>query len=305
MNWDITDVGASPGLAGQFLLVVNDRMFFIVTQDDTRYSDLGRVYVGTIAAKEIYGEEYGSPIFRNRFPSAVLATNDELFLGYDSGEWRGAAFVLPLGEKGPSKEYLDTPAENVRVMVRDAQGTVWIGCGLMHMGGESAHLIRCRQGDCETLINQDALEGRIFPRQDTVILDSFPPHALCGLTLSPDGHPVILTSGIRSPDDGRTMESHLDVVEWSDGKVRSLVSATFGHTFLPWSFPEAIVMEGEDIYVAHSRLGIFKFTGRGRGRSLAPAGVRRVTLGEGGTGDSGCAPHARLHSSAVIFPIAR
>ena len=266
-SWEIINLRDKIDLRWGAKLAVNKDSIFVVTPWELWYSALSPTRFRKVIVKSLFkGDRERSWLNRQNLPSAILATDDTLFLGYNVGEFGGAAYAVPLSKKGLSKTVLEIPeAGQVVGICKDAQGAVWIAGGCWHMGYHTAQLIRYSQGKSEVLVDQGAF-GKEVDKLNNQIKEAFPPLAIDAMTISSRGRPIIVASAFGEYTAG-------NILEFWDGRLQSLVSANFSMTFRgeldsklavnTISFPIGIVVAGDNIYVAEYRLGVLKFIKNG------------------------------------------
>ena len=199
--------------------------------------------------KDLLGQEWAA------LPRAILATVNAPFIGYDKGEWGGAAYVVPIKSGEVTSPVREIVKFNVCAIEQDAEGKVWIAGGLSHLSIERAWLYVYSEGQVQPLIDQggeDEQSRRIdisnnpLRRWDTAT-------EISGLTVSENGKPTLVAA-------------RLGVFDATAAKMPPLIKCDFfvrypEKDYIVGSFPRGIRIDrGGNIYVATRSLGVLIFS---------------------------------------------
>lgn len=253
-QWNIRPLRIRPDRKPGLWLAAGDNLLFVITnkevwcsRDTKRWS---RSSLGTILKVDWNIEPWLVPLWET-LPKAVLATTDMLFLGFDIGEWWGAAYGIPLTQKGiggPGRRIAD---KNVRDISKDRQGDIWIAGGLTHMRGKSATLYRYRQGKTDIIISQYAVDGKITEKSGLLAGYLSSATDFQAMTLNGIGNPVILAR-------------HLGIFEVADEKLVPIIASTDPQMeqylrIVGERYPVGMVIKDGSIFIAGGSLLVFEF----------------------------------------------
>lgn len=193
-------------------------------------------------------------------PRTALATHDSLFLGYNNGEWGGAAIVLPIGPDGSLGPVRTLVRKNITAFAQDAQGTVWIATGLSHLLIEAGALWRFDKGRLRSVFAQELMDDVIKEDSGATKEARLTLGEVSGLAIGASGDILLVANrvGIVRLSSGGRLEplwrGELDVF-YQEGQ--------FGVS----SSPQGVVEHRGVLYVATRSLGVLKFVKDADGRT--------------------------------------
>jgi len=246
-QWAIHPLSIKADVGKDLKLAATDHIFFLVAPTHLWHSpDLKKWK--KLQYSDILKDGWGEPWSEfSRLPEVVLASEDAIFLGFDRGEWGGAAHQIPLGRKGPTGNGKKIASFNVREIKQDPDGIVWIAGGLSHKASEAANLYRYTKGKITVVISQYGIGGALPKKSEETLAELPASTDITGLAISKDGKPVILASRI-------------GILEYSGGKFSSLIPSDFYSRYRSFgSFPQGMLIRNDDIYVGSRSLGVFEF----------------------------------------------
>lgn len=187
------------------------------------------------------------------FPRAIAATETHLIVGYDHGEWGGAAYSFAITRNGD----LDTPnlllEKNVCAIDQDAERRVWIASGLSHLGLREAGLHVYDGKEVTAIISQRGVgDGPKEQKEEDPLLSLREETEISGMIVHPQGEVIFVATegGILSYRVG-----HPPKRLW-DGNL----GITYGGTQCSTgSYPQGIAVNGNSLYIASRSLGVFRF----------------------------------------------
>jgi len=200
-------------------------------------------------------------------PSAILATDDGVIIGYNRGEWGGAAYAVSFpatGQSPTSEKIVQFP---VRSIVQEVDGKIWIAGGLSHMGGQMAWLYQYSDGRIRPIIRQE--DAGTDERSVAVSSDALwhweTATEISGATVGSDGKLLVVAA-------------RLGVFEVNRNGMKQLIKADFFTSYREertsvGSFPHGIATDtGDNIYVATRSLGVLAFRRQDEGFLLKQIG---------------------------------
>jgi hypothetical protein len=207
--------------------------------------------------KNLLGKEW------KELPRAILAAGNALFIGYDKGEWGGAAYVVPIRSGEVSSPGREIAQFNVCAIEQDVEGKVWIAGGLSHLSMECAWLCVYSNGQMRTLIDQKGvdMQGQRVDVSNDDLLRRDTATEISGLAVSENGKPTLVAA-------------RLGVFEASAVKLTPVIKSDFDVSYdekdyVVGSSPQGISIDrGGNIYVATRSLGVLMFSKAGDGYIL-------------------------------------
>jgi hypothetical protein len=189
-------------------------------------------------------------------PSALVATETHLVLGYDFGEWGGAAYAFKLTKDGISGKWKKILDENVRALGRDSKGRVWIACGDDHFGADDAGLFVFDGETVRTIV--DSTDGSSV--DGTTELPK--PSSLSGLVVG-------------ASDEVLIVANRIGLLSYRDGVLGLLWDGSFEGSsragVIVVSLSGAVVAKGDSLYVDGGLFGIIRFDCLASGRYVPVA----------------------------------
>ena len=241
-SWEMQKLDFKIDGTREIKLAANDIFLFILSANHIWASRDAEPW-RKIALNEIIGERKEVEPWPNwNSPHKVLATNNNLFLGYNGGEFGGAAYAIPLNGEGISGAGLRIGSFNVCGLKEDRYGNDWIAGGLAHMGIRKAHLYQYNHGKIAVIIDQKGYQEnnltKFFKKEEQAKLE-IPITDIKGLAINAEGNPVLVGSEI-------------GVFEYATGKISPVIKADMHG-------PVGIVIKNDDIYLASRSMGVYEF----------------------------------------------
>lgn len=183
-------------------------------------------------------------------PEVSLLTDDELFLGWNFGEFGGALFRVPLNHESSA---LTGDVELVRSMnpnwITEAEdGAVWVSAGVSHMGLALGQVLRIEDEAIQVVLDETSTCSD--PAEAELRLPQ--PGEIGGLTLDRDGRPLIVVG-----DFG--------ILRLEEREVTPLVTSNLSLSYSPkegysiGSPPVGLAVTSAGLFVATRSLGVFAF----------------------------------------------
>ncbi|MBN1570117.1 MAG: hypothetical protein JXA73_19900 [Acidobacteria bacterium] len=230
---------------GPFHLAENNRFIYLVFTD--MVVEVPRRGVERTIKLDVILTERWKSIAR-----AIVATDDELILGYDEGEWGGGAYAIKVSEKGLTTEYRKLTSENVCAINLDSKDGIWIAGGLSHMVGRQASLHYYNGKTVRPIIFANDFHeknGKQAIRSEVVLPK---PTAINGMT-------------INAEDDVLLVASEAGLFSYAADKPLSILWS--GNLYITYErpgvivggFPQGVVEKDRHLYVASRSLGVFRF----------------------------------------------
>lgn len=188
-RWNTEPLPVDKYANDDYLLVASENYLALVSSEDLYWRTADGDWHKTISPSP-------SSMKGKDSPKHALFTNENLFLGYDRGEWGGGLLSMPI--KALATNPLESPKElssmNVRGIVGDGTGTIWVAGGLSHLIGRKADLVMIKDGTIKVILNEDNVLERKSSSSGSVSLPgSSDISALC---LDPAERPLILATHI-------------------------------------------------------------------------------------------------------------